>query len=53
MGSGATRKFWASKGSRTARRQNTKTRRPAGKAARLKMKAWRAEAKQVASGNPG
>lgn len=45
MGSGTNRRWWAEKGSRTARRQNTKTRRQAGKAGRARIKAWRAEAK--------
>lgn len=47
MGSGTTRAFWASKGSRSGRRSMTKS--PKGKEARRKMKAWRAEAKRIAS----
>lgn len=53
MGSGATRKFWASKGSRTARRSMTKTSSIKGRDARLKMKAWRAEARRIASAAKG
>lgn len=49
MGSGTTRAFWSGKGSRSARRSMTKTRSIKGKDARLKMKAWRAEAKRIAS----
>lgn len=47
MGSGATRAFWRSKGSRSGRRSMTKSRR--GKDARIKMKAWRREARRIAS----
>ena len=50
MGSGTNRRFWKEKGSRTARRQNTKTRKAAGLKARLKVKAWRAEARRQANG---
>ena len=46
MGSGRNRKARMALGSRTARRQNTKTRKEAGKKARLRIKAWRAEAKR-------
>lgn len=44
MGSGRNRRWWGEKGSRTSRRSMTKSRK--GKDARLRMKAWRAEAKE-------
>lgn len=47
MGSGTTRAFWSGKGSRSGRRSMTKSRK--GKEARLKMKAWRREARRIAS----
>lgn len=46
MGSGTNRRWWAEKGSRTARRSMTKTRDVKGKQSRLRIKAWRAEAKE-------
>ena len=52
MGSGATRKFWASKGSRSGRRSGSKSMalRRKGDTRWKNMKAWRAEAKRIASG---
>ena len=49
MGSGTNRKWWREKGSRTGRRSSTKTRKPQGKVARIKMKAYRAMAKARAN----
>ena len=49
MGSGANRKWWGAKGSRVARRSMTKTRSGKGAASRLRIKAWRAEAKRRAA----
>jgi hypothetical protein len=51
MGSGATRAFWRSKGTRSGRRSNTKSMRARRKGDKgwMKMKAWRAEAKRIAS----
>jgi hypothetical protein len=52
MGSGTTRAFWRSKGSRSGRRSNTKSIRARRKGDRgwMKMKAWRAEAKRLSNG---
>ena len=44
MGSGTNRKWWRDLGTRGQRRANTKTRKPAGAKARMKVKAQRAEA---------
>jgi len=49
MGSGSNRSWWKEKGSRTGRRSMTKTRDSKGAAARLRIKAWRAEAKERAN----
>jgi hypothetical protein len=51
MGSGTNRAFWASKGSRTARRSGSKSMamRRKGDGRWKAMKAWRAEAKRRAS----
>jgi hypothetical protein len=51
MGSGTNRSFWREKGSRTGRRSNTKSMRAQrkGDKGRIKMKAYRAEAKRRAS----
>jgi hypothetical protein len=51
MGSGATRAFWRSKGSRSGRRSGTKsmTLRRKGDKGWMRMKAYRAEAKRIAS----
>ena len=46
MGSGTNRRWWREKGSRVARRSMTKTRSGKGAASRLRIKAWRAEAKE-------
>jgi hypothetical protein len=52
MGSGTTRKFWQSHGSRSGRKSNTKSIRAHKKGDKgwLKMKALRAQAKRIASG---
>lgn len=52
MGSGATRAFWASHGSRSGRKSNTKSMRAQrkGDRGRLKIKGLRAQAKRIASG---
>lgn len=52
MGSGTTRKFWQSQGSRSGRKSNTKSLRAQkkGDRGRLKIKALRAQAKRIASG---
>ena len=52
MGSGATRAFWRSKGSRSGRRSNTKSMRARRKGDKgwQKMKAWRRDARLVARG---
>ena len=44
MGSGTNRKWWSEKGSRTSRRMGTQSRNPKHKQARLRIRAWRAEA---------
>ena len=52
MGSGATRAFWASQGSRSGRKSNTKSlrARKKGNGGWKKIKALRAQAKRIASG---
>lgn len=51
MGSGTNRAFWREKGSRSGRRQGSKSleQRRRGDKRWTKMKAWRAEAKRRAS----
>ena len=52
MGSGATRAFWQSHGSRSGRKSNTKSlrARKKGDGGWKKIKALRAQAKRIASG---
>ena len=52
MGSGTTRAFWASKGSRSGRKSNTKSlrARKKGDGGWKKIKHFRAQAKRIASG---
>lgn len=46
MGSGTNREWWSENGSRTSRRQNTKTTKAVGQRARQRIKLLRAEAKK-------
>jgi hypothetical protein len=52
MGSGVTRAFWQSHGSRSGRKSNTKSLRAQkkGDGGRKKIKALRVQAKRIASG---
>lgn len=52
MGSGTTRNFWKAQGSRSGRKSNTKSMRARkkGDGGRLRIKALRAQAKRIASG---
>lgn len=55
MGSGTNRAWWQEKGTRTARRSNTKSLKARRKKDKgwIKMKGWRAEAARRSNGGAG